>query len=181
MIYKTSHRKQWSTKHHTENNDHCCFLLVIVPSVHLWFTASDYPLVTLKFSYANNRLKIVEPHQKHHTENNDLQNITQKTMIYKTSHRKQWSTKHYTENNDLQNITQKTTIYKTSHRKQRSTKHYTENNDLQNITQKTTIYKTLHRKQRSTKHYRENNDLQNCRSLFSVWCFVDRCFLCDVL
>ena len=58
-------------------------------------------------------------------------------MIYETSHRKQRSTKHYTENNDRQNITQKTTIYKTSHRKQQSTKHHTENNDLQNITQKT--------------------------------------------
>jgi hypothetical protein len=62
--------------------------------------------------------------------------------------RKQRSTKHRTENNDLQDITQKTTIYKTLHRKQRSTKHYTENNDLQNITQKTTIYKTSHRKQK---------------------------------
>ena len=64
-------------------------------------------------------------------------NDQKKTTIYKTSHRKQRSPRHHTENNDLQNITQKTTIYKTLHRKQRSTKHHTENNDLQNITQKT--------------------------------------------
>ena len=35
-------------------------------------------------------------------------NDQKKTTIYKTSHRKQQSTKHHTENNDLQNITQKT-------------------------------------------------------------------------
>jgi hypothetical protein len=88
-------------------------------------------------------------------------NDQKKTTIYKTSHRKQRSPRHHTENNDLQNITQKTTISKTSHRKQRSTKHYTENNDLQNITQKTTIYKTSHRKQRSTKHHTENKRSSN--------------------
>jgi hypothetical protein len=92
---------------------------------------------------------------KSYRTNNDLQNTTQKTTIYKTTHRKQRSTKHHTEQIDLQNTTQKTTIYKTPHRKDRSTKHHTENNDLQNTTQKRSIYKTPHRKQRSTKHHTE--------------------------
>jgi hypothetical protein len=73
-------------------------------------------------------------------------------MIDKTLHRKQWSTKHHTGNNDLQNITQKTTIYKTSHRKQRCFLC-----DVLSIIVFCVIF---------------------CRSLFSVWCFVDRCFLC---
>jgi hypothetical protein len=85
-------------------------------------------------------------------------------MIYKTQHRKQWSTRHYTENNDLQDTTQKTMIYKTLHKKQWSTRHYTENNDLQDTTQKTMIYKTLHRKQWSTRHYTENQRLSNKKS-----------------
>ena len=106
------------------------------------------------------------------TQNNHLQNTTQKTKDWPTQTQlslKQPSTKHYTENKTLTNtnptITQ-TTI---------STKHYTENKRLTNtnptITQ-TTIYKTLHRKLKIDQHkphYHSNNHLQNITQKTKDW------------
>jgi hypothetical protein len=111
MIYKTLHRKQWSTRYYTENNDlqDTTQKTMIYKTLHITPPSSNS---IIWFVPQNQQASLI------------------KGAVQWSGHRKQWSTRYYTENNDLQDTTQKTMIYKTLHRKQWSTRHYTENNDL---------------------------------------------------